>query len=121
MTLELIGFLDPSFHPQPYQGALLMWAVLALAVICNTLLGALLPAIELSFLVLHVIGFLAILIPLIVLGPKGNTTELFTNFNDAGNWGSLALAFFVGIQGDAASMLGKVLRKLKQQTKTDCP
>lgn len=109
MTLELISFLNPSYTPEPYQGTLVMWGVLLLAIFLNTVLGGLLPTIELTFLTLHAVGFLAMLIPLATMGPHGNAHELFTQFNDGGGWGSLGLSFFVGIQGDASAILGECI------------
>ena len=107
MTQELIALNVPSYSPQGWQAMLLMWGYLALAVLINTVLGALLPVIELLFLTLHIVGFFAVLIPLVNLAPHGNAHDVFTLFNNGGNWNTMTLSFFVGLQGNAAAMLGK--------------
>lgn len=105
MTLQLIHFVEPTYTPKGYHGTLVMWGILGIALIFNTLLGALLPMIELLFLICHLIGFFAVIIPLLSLGPKGNAYELFTTFNNGGGWSSTTLSFFVGMQGNAAAIL----------------
>lgn len=104
--VDLIAFLDPSYTPAPYQGAFITWAVIAIGVLFNTVLGALLPAFELAFLILHVIGFFAVLIPLLNLGPHGNLPQIFTEFDNEGGWSSYGLAFLIGLQGNASAFIG---------------
>lgn len=104
--IDLIAFLQPSYSPQPWHGLLISWAVLVMGVTCNTLLGALMPLIELSFLILHIIGFFAFLITLANLGPPGDARQVFTQFNNEGGWPNVGLAFLVGLQGAAGSFTG---------------
>ncbi|KAB8596090.1 hypothetical protein FH972_025799 [Carpinus fangiana] len=111
---ELISLNIPAYQPQGWHGTLIMWAVLVLAVVLNTLLGPLLPVMELLFLSLHVLGFFAVLIPLVNLAPHGNSHDIWTTFNDGGNWGSKGLAFFLGLQGNAAALLETTLTRSKQ-------
>lgn len=91
-----------------------MWAVLAVSVLINTVLGALLPSIQLCFLILHIVGVLAMIIPLASLGPHGNARELFTTFYNEGGWPSNGLSFLVGIQGVASAILGKSMLVLSR-------
>jgi hypothetical protein len=44
--------------------------------------------VEAMVLCLHVGGFICILVPLWVLGPRGNSHEIWTVFEDGGGWGS---------------------------------
>ena len=83
-----------------------MWAVLVVCMFFNTFLGFLLPAIEVLVLILHVLGFVAVLIPLTYLGPHGSAKEIFTTFLNAGGWPTMPLSFFIGLQGSAAAFLG---------------
>ncbi|EED14466.1 conserved hypothetical protein [Talaromyces stipitatus ATCC 10500] len=52
-----------EYSPQPYQGTLLLWASIFFAVFINSVLSSALPKIEGLLLILHVLGFFAILIP----------------------------------------------------------
>lgn len=83
-----------------------MYAALASAMLVNTVLGAVLPSIEIIILVLHIVSFFAVLIPLIYIGPKSDTYSTFTTFFNLGGWPTQALAFFVGMQGNAAAFVG---------------
>lgn len=64
----VIQLNNPSFAPQRWQGTLLFWAAVVLAVLINTVFGKLLPPIEATMLVVHVLGFFAVLIPLVYVG-----------------------------------------------------
>lgn len=108
--IELISFMIPSYQSQRFHATLVMWGLLISATLINTVLGALLPLIELASVSLHVFGFFAMLIPLINLGPKGNAHELFTTFYNGGGWSSNALSFFVGLVGNTSAIVGKYRR-----------
>lgn len=58
---------NADYVPQRWHGTLLFWATVLVAVFINTILGRLLPAIEIVMLIVHVLGFFAILIPLVVV------------------------------------------------------
>lgn len=72
----------------------------------NTLLAKRLPLLEGIVLFVHVLGFFAILIPLWVMGPKGDATEVFTTFNDYGGWGNLGGSALIGIFAVILPLLG---------------
>jgi hypothetical protein len=57
-------------------------------------------------LILHVLGFFAILIPLVILGPHGDVEELFTTFVNNGGWPSQGLSFMVGMMGNVFAFVG---------------
>lgn len=88
----------PDYTPERWQGTLLMYACLVLIVAVNTIGARLLPRIEHFVLVLHTLGFLAVLIPLVVLAPKSSSAFVWSAFDatDAG-WNSNGLAWFVGL------------------------
>jgi len=56
-----------------------------------------LPEIEGVILVLHTLGFFAVLIPLVILAPKGSVQFVFQDFANQVGWSSNGLAWFVGI------------------------
>jgi choline transport protein len=75
-------------------------------VFCTTKLGGLLPKVEIGLLVIYTVGFFAVLIPIVYLGPHATAKEVFTTFINAGGWSSKTLSFFVGISGNAFTFLG---------------
>jgi len=74
-----------------------MYAILLVVVLVNTAAAKLLPRIETAILVIHVVGFFAILIPLVKLAPHGSPAEVFTVFANNGGYSSSGLAFFIGL------------------------
>lgn len=99
---------------------------IAIIVFCglfNSFLADRLPLVEGLVLVLHVVGFFAILIPLWIFAPRGDPTVIFTTFNDGGGWGSIGLSCLVGILGPVVSLLGSdaathMSEELKNASKT---
>lgn len=65
----VIQLNNPNYVPQRWEGRLLFWAAVALAVLINTVFGKLLPPIEATMLVIHVLGFFAVLVPLVYVRP----------------------------------------------------
>ncbi|KAF2278077.1 amino acid transporter [Westerdykella ornata] len=95
-----------TYVPQNWHVTLLYWAVVLFCFIINVAAGWLLPKFEGALLVLHILGFFAILIPLLVLGPKGDTHATFTTFLNLGGWSTQGLSFCVGIMGSVFSFVG---------------
>ncbi|KAM6508221.1 hypothetical protein FALCPG4_018102 [Fusarium falciforme] len=106
MILGLISLNNDSFEPKLWQGTLLFWAIFAFAVSINTLVSSVLPKFEGLILILHVLGFFAILIPLVILGPHGDVEELFMTFVNNGGWPSQGLSFMVGMMGNVFAFVG---------------
>lgn len=80
-----ILMLDTRYTPQPYQAMLLGWAVLAFAVAINVVGSKTLAHFEGLILILHILGFFAILIPLVYLSDH-NDASIFTTFVNSGGW-----------------------------------
>ncbi|EKG21164.1 Amino acid/polyamine transporter I [Macrophomina phaseolina MS6] len=87
----------PGYDFQRWHGTLIYFAVIAVAFFTNTVTKPLLPIIELFFLVFHILGFFALVIPLVVLAPHASAKEVFATFYDGGNWRSDGLSFFIGL------------------------
>jgi choline transport protein len=77
--------LNTDYSPKPYQAMLLGWAVLAFAVAINTVGSKTLAHFEGLILILHILGFFAILIPLVYLSDH-NYASIFTTFVNTGGW-----------------------------------
>ncbi|KAJ5098388.1 choline transport protein [Penicillium argentinense] len=95
----LIALTHSNYQPQNWHGTLLFWAVAVFSLIINIVGGNLLPRFEGLILVLHILGFFAILVPLVVMSDHGDAHEVFTNFLNLGGFPSQGLSFFVGMVG----------------------
>lgn len=65
MILALAQLNYPSYAPALWQGTLVYWEVIAVAILVNTTASKILPKLESFILILHIAGFFAILIPLV--------------------------------------------------------
>lgn len=102
----MIVLNNPQYEPKRWQGTLLLWAVVFVAVFINTVISSLLPMLEGLILIIHVLGFFAIVIPLVYMSSHGSPSSVFTTFVDGGGWGSRGLSFWVGIIGNVFAFLG---------------
>ncbi|KAL8709200.1 MAG: hypothetical protein Q9220_006080 [cf. Caloplaca sp. 1 TL-2023] len=103
----LIQLNNPDYVPQRWEGTLLFWATITVAVLINTVFGQLLPAIESFMLIVHVLGFFAVLIPLVYMAPrKASAHDVFTAFENGGGYPTQASSFFVGLIGTVFAMFG---------------
>lgn len=97
---------NPSHVPKGWQNTLIAWSVLAFAVVVNTVASSSLAKFEGLILILHIVGFLAILIPLTYLAPHANAQEVFTTFLNLGGWNTQAYSFFIGLVGPVYAFVG---------------
>lgn len=99
---------DSNYHPLGWQGTLLFWAVLLLCFAINTVLSSALPVIEVFILILHLLGFIAIMIPLVYLAPRHNSaSSVFKIFLNEAGWSTQAPSFFIGLNGNAVAFVGR--------------
>ena len=64
MILALAQLNHSSYSPALWQGTLVYWGVMAVAILINVYASKILPKLESFILILHILGFFAILIPL---------------------------------------------------------
>ena len=102
----LIVLNHPHYVPQRWHGSLIAIALVFFSLFINTVLARNLPSIEGVILILHIFGFIAILVPLWVLAPLSSAHDVFTTFNDGGNWRSTGLAVLIGILSPQLSLIG---------------
>jgi choline transport protein len=86
----------PDYAPTNWQGTLMVIAVTILVWVLNIWGSKYMPIFQNVMLVVHVFGFLAIIIVFWVLSPRATTEITFTQFPNAGNWSSTGLALMVG-------------------------
>ncbi|KAK0513311.1 hypothetical protein JMJ35_004297 [Cladonia borealis] len=102
----LIILNNPDYDAQKWQGTLLCWAVIFLAVFINTVVSGLLPIIEGIILVFHILGFVAVLVPLVYLSPHGSVASVFRTSLNEGGWPTQGLSYCVGFIGNVATFVG---------------
>ncbi|KAI9712457.1 MAG: hypothetical protein M1820_001670 [Bogoriella megaspora] len=102
----LITLCNPGYTPTGWRTTLLAWAILLFAVLINTGATNSLAKFEGLILILHIVGFFAILIPITYLGPQGSSADVFNTWVDGGNWSSQGYAFFIGLVGPVYAFVG---------------
>jgi choline transport protein len=106
MVLGIAALNWEGFAPRLWQGTLLFWALFLFALIINILASSALPKFEAVVLLLHILGFVATLVPLVVLGPHTSSERVFSNWNNNGGWPSQGLSFMVGLMGNVFAFVG---------------
>ncbi|KAL8669399.1 MAG: hypothetical protein Q9168_006011 [Polycauliona sp. 1 TL-2023] len=100
LILTLVAMNNSGYSPTQWQGTLLYWALMAFAIIVNLYSSTVLPRLDYFFRALHILGFFAFLIPMLVMSPqKATSTQVWTQFNNGGDWPTMALSVFVGLIG----------------------
>jgi amino acid transporter len=86
----------PDYVPANWHGTLMVIAVAIIVWAANIWGVKLMPVFQNIMLVVHIFGFLAIIIVLWVLSPRSSAKVTFTQMTDGGGWGSAGLALMVG-------------------------
>ncbi|KAJ6183696.1 hypothetical protein N7519_004997 [Penicillium mononematosum] len=102
----LIVLNHPEYGMERWHGTLLVIAITLFSIIFNTFLAKRLPFVEVLILILHVCGLFAIIIPLWVLGPRRSAKQVFTEFNNGGEWNSAGTATLVGFSTTITALIG---------------
>jgi choline transport protein len=106
-TIQGLAVLNhPGYVPQPWHASLLTWGVVSFGFFFNTVLAPRLPAVEVIFFVLHIVGWFGIFVTLLVMGPRHNAVDTFTHFYDGGNWGSVGLSGIITMMNSSAMLVG---------------
>jgi len=106
MIQGLIILNVETYIPHPWHGTMLVIAIVAFCIIFNTFLARRLPMVEGIVLIVHILGFFAVLIPLWVLAPRNSAASVFTEFTNLGGWNSQGLSFMVGLLAPIYTLIG---------------
>ena len=102
----LIVLANPDYLSKGWHGALLTIAAALFSIFFNTYIYRRLPLLEGGAMILHFLGFVAFVVVLWVMGPRGDAKTVFTNFEDNNGWGSVGLATLVGLLSPISSLVG---------------
>ena len=106
MIQGLLVLNYPGYVLQQWHGTLLVIAITAFCIVFNTFLAKRLPMVEGMVLIVHVLGFFAVLIPLWVLAPRADPRDVFTAFLNLGGWPTDGLSFMVGLLAPVYTLIG---------------
>ncbi|KAI1325661.1 putative GABA permease [Xylariaceae sp. FL0255] len=104
----LILLTHPGYaeHMQNWHGTLLFWAVVLASYGINAAAGSLLAKFEGFILVLHILGFFAVVFPLALLSEHVTAKDVFDTWLNMGGWQTQGLSFNIGIIGSVFAFLG---------------
>lgn len=107
-SLLIINYPD-TYNPQPYQGTLLVFAMVLVLYIVNIWGASWWPKIQNGLMILHILGFLIVIIVLWVCAPHQSAKAVFTGFTNEGGWSSMGLSIMVGQITAIYALLGEFL------------
>ncbi|RMZ86823.1 hypothetical protein DV736_g5952, partial [Chaetothyriales sp. CBS 134916] len=102
----LIVLNDASYVFERWHGTLLVIAIVAFCILFNSFFASKLPMIEGIVLIIHLLGFFAVLIPLWTLSPRLAASDVFGTITNLGGWSSNGLSFMVGLLTPVYTLLG---------------
>jgi choline transport protein len=108
MLQSVVSLTHPEYQSmmQSWHSTLILWGVLVLIYGLNTAFTGLFAKFEGFAFCLHILGFFAILFPLVFLSEHATAEEVFNSFRNDGDWQSQGLSFCVGIIGTTFAFIG---------------
>lgn len=104
---QALGIMvSDTYVPEAWHVAIITIAICTFAVIFNTFLARKMPGIEGFVFGLYILVFLALVIVLFSMGDRAKAEDVFTNFQDNANWGSIGTACFVSVSGPLITLTG---------------
>ena len=89
-----------------YQGTLLAYVVVAVAIFINAVVPGMLPKFEIFIVVFHIAGFIAIVATLWVTSSHTSAEFVFTTALNEGGWSTQGISYCVGFLGNVATFVG---------------
>ncbi|GAW26030.1 putative amino acid polyamine transporter I [Rosellinia necatrix] len=108
MIQSLVLLTHPEYRDrmQTWHGTLISWGVILLNYTINMSFSAAFAKFEGIAFIFHILGFFAVLLPLVLLGEHATTQDVFATFLNEGHWQTQGLSFSIGIAGTVFSLLG---------------
>ena len=107
----LAALSHPNNEPQRWQATLILYATVLTAMIVNTALGRLLPALEAAVLIAHILGFFGILFTICYLVSKSHADVVFKTFINGGMWQTNGQSFLIGSVSSMFMFVGTEIRR----------
>lgn len=93
-SLAMINY--PEYDAPNWQSTMCVLAVVVISGIFNIWLSNFFPLLNNISMVLHVTGFVAVVVVLWVLAPHAPAHEVLLNFTNEGGWSSIGLSLMIG-------------------------
>lgn len=99
---------NPQYQSQQWQGTLMMWAIIAFVGFINIYGIRILPALQMLGGIMHIVFFIAIVIPLVLLSRRSTSEFVFTQLitSDEG-WQSKGVAWCLAMLTVTYCFVGK--------------
>ncbi|KAL1590593.1 hypothetical protein WHR41_00641 [Cladosporium halotolerans] len=94
-VVSIVQILNPEYQSTGWQITLLMWAFNIVTILFNTWGSGFLPALEIGSLIMHALGYLVVIIPILVLAPKNSAHEVFVEWDNTSGYSSMGTAFIL--------------------------
>ncbi|KAK2743425.1 hypothetical protein FQN57_004890 [Myotisia sp. PD_48] len=92
----LVTLNYPNYVSTNWKGTLLVFAMVALIYFFNIWVAQEIPMIQNILLVIHVFGFLAVILVLWTMAPRNSVEKVFTEFSNGGGWPTLGVSLMIG-------------------------
>ncbi|PMD37860.1 amino acid transporter-like protein [Hyaloscypha variabilis F] len=103
----LITLNNPdSYVPARWQGMLFYWLVLLYSAAVNIWGSKVLPHTNLASGVIHVVGFVAIMLVMGIMAPKHSAHFVFVEFSNTSGWSNDGVSWLVGLLSTVYPFLG---------------
>jgi choline transport protein len=88
---------NPGYVPERWHATLIMWAIVLISYAQNLWAIELLPIFEVFTGFMHVLGFLAVSLVMLIMGRNASADFVFTGFIDQTGWKNNGVAWFIGL------------------------
>jgi len=106
MIQGIVLLTHPEYVGLNWHGTLLFWGIILFGYGINTAVGSLLAKFEGFILILHILGFFAVVFPLALLSQHQTPADVFNTFLNLGGWQTQGLSLSIGITGSVFAFLG---------------
>lgn len=104
----LIVLNYPNYIFERWHGTLLCWAVMIVTFAVNVYGIKILPFVQLVGGTLHVVFFIALIVPLVLLAPRSTPEFVFTELLNEGGYKSDGLSWCIGLLTVTYCFLGEL-------------
>ncbi|KAI0466805.1 amino acid/polyamine transporter I [Xylaria cf. heliscus] len=108
MIQGLIILTHPSYLEtmENWHGTLLFWAVILFSSSINTFISSVLAKFEFVALIIHILGFFAVILSITLIGQPSNPDAVWDTWLNLGGWPTQGLSFSIGIIGNVVAFVG---------------
>src|SRR2546423_7420986 len=93
---SLVSLSNPDYIGTNWQGTLMVFAITIITYLLTVWGAEAMPLFQNLMLILHVFGFVIIVIVLWVLSPRNTADVVFTQLTNGGGWSTMGLSLMIG-------------------------